>query len=133
VVTLPSPLKEVSRDRASEASMVTINKVSNREIRIKVKAFVITRVKKFVDIPNSPFFKLPIFQKIVEVKNQKRTNIKGDENAETGQHNKRCFKMELIQDRDQISYERLACSDHCLTISMICLEASEANMYFLKF
>jgi hypothetical protein len=50
VVTLPSPLKEVSRDRASEAWMVTINKVSNVEIRIKVKAFFITWVKKFVDI-----------------------------------------------------------------------------------
>jgi hypothetical protein len=54
VVTLPSPLKEVSRARASEAWMVTINKVSNVEIRIKVEAFVITRVKKFLDIVNSP-------------------------------------------------------------------------------
>jgi hypothetical protein len=57
VVTIPSPLKEVSRDRASEAWMVTINKVSNVEIRIKVKAFVSTRVKKFVDIVTSQFFK----------------------------------------------------------------------------
>lgn len=57
VVTIPSPLKEVSRDRASEAWMVTINKVSNVENRIKVRAFVIARVKKFVDIVNPPFFK----------------------------------------------------------------------------
>jgi hypothetical protein len=47
----------VSRARASEAWMVTINKVSNVEIRIKVKAFIITRVKKFVDIVNSQYFK----------------------------------------------------------------------------
>jgi hypothetical protein len=57
VVTIPSPLKEVSRDRASEAWMVTINKVSNVENRIKVRAFVIARVKKFVDIVTPPFFK----------------------------------------------------------------------------
>jgi hypothetical protein len=57
VVTISSPLKEVSRDRASEAWMVKINKVSNVENRIKVKAFVIARVKKFVDIVNPPFFK----------------------------------------------------------------------------
>jgi hypothetical protein len=57
VVTIPSPLKEVSRDRASEAWMVTINKVSNVENRIKVRAFVIARVKKYVDIVNPPFFK----------------------------------------------------------------------------
>ncbi len=56
-VTLPSPSKVVSRDRASEAWMVTINKVSNVEIRIKVKAFLITRVKKFVDITGSPYCK----------------------------------------------------------------------------
>jgi hypothetical protein len=57
VVTLPSPPKEASRARASEAWMVTINKGSNVEIRIKVKVFVITRVKKFADIVNSPYFK----------------------------------------------------------------------------
>jgi hypothetical protein len=70
VVTLPLLPKEVSRDRASEGWMVTIKKVSNAEIRIKVKAFIITRTKKFVDIVNSPF------SKIVEFKNQNRTNIK---------------------------------------------------------
>jgi hypothetical protein len=53
MVAIPSPLKEVSRDRASEAWMVTINKISNVEIRI----FVITRIKKFVDIVTSPLFK----------------------------------------------------------------------------
>jgi len=37
--------------------MVTIKKVSKVEIIIKVKAFVITRIKKFVDIVTSPFFK----------------------------------------------------------------------------
>jgi hypothetical protein len=57
VVTLPSPLKEVSRDRASEAWRVTINKVRNVEIRIKVKAFVFFRIKKFVDIVTSQYFK----------------------------------------------------------------------------
>jgi hypothetical protein len=57
VVTLPSPPKEVSRHRASEAWMVTTKKVSKVEIRIKLKAFVSTRIKKFVDIVNSPFFK----------------------------------------------------------------------------
>jgi hypothetical protein len=36
--------------RVFEAGMVTINKVSNVEIGIKVKGFVITRVKKFVDM-----------------------------------------------------------------------------------
>jgi len=57
-VTLPSPLKEGSRDRASEAWMVTIKKVSNVEIRIKLKGFVITRVKKLelVDIVIPLFF-----------------------------------------------------------------------------
>jgi len=63
--------------------MVTTKKVSKVEIRIKVKAFVITRIKKFVDIVISPFFK-----KIIEVNNQKRTNIKRDEKPEGGQHNK---------------------------------------------
>ena len=57
VVTLPSAPKEVSRDRASEGWMVTINKVGNVEVRKKVNAFVITRVKKTVDIVNFPFFK----------------------------------------------------------------------------
>jgi hypothetical protein len=57
VVTLPSAPKEVSRDRASEAWMVTIKKVSKVEIRIKVKAFVSARIKKFVDIVTSLFSK----------------------------------------------------------------------------
>ncbi len=56
MVTRPSPVKEGSRDRASEAWMVTIKKASNVEIRINVKGFVITRVKKFVDIVSTPFF-----------------------------------------------------------------------------
>jgi hypothetical protein len=58
--------------------MVTINKVGNVEIRIKVNAFVIIRIKKFVGIVTSPFLK------IVEFENQKRTNIKSDENPEGG-------------------------------------------------
>jgi hypothetical protein len=57
VVNIPSSLKEVSRDRASGAWIVTINKVSNVEIRIKVKAFGRIRIRKFVDIVNTPLFK----------------------------------------------------------------------------
>jgi hypothetical protein len=47
----------VSRARAFEGWMATINKVGNVEVRIKVNVFVITRVKKTVDIVNSPLFK----------------------------------------------------------------------------
>jgi hypothetical protein len=74
MVTLPSAPKEVSRDRASEAWRVTIKKVSKVEIGIKVKAFVITRVKKFVDIVTSPFFKklLRLIIKNEQIKNETR-------------------------------------------------------------